>query len=118
MEVHDWSKYCMPLYFAGNVFDPDLGSCLAGDFDQGSQDPMLQAFFNCTVFHNILEGSTKHGHHEGISLLGNSDSSLAIKTILYNGPPSKMRVEHWLTTMLKQLQQKQAIKEMKTMKAL
>ena len=64
LEEHDWSKYCMPLYFAGNVFDPDLGTCLAGAFDQGSRDPMLEAFFNCTVFHNILEGSTKDGHHQ------------------------------------------------------
>ena len=93
LEVHDWSKFCMPLYFAGDIYDPDLGSCLAGEFKRDSKDPMLQAFFNCVAIHNILEGSTKDGHHEGIRVLGTSTaSSKAIVQILDNGTPTEMRV--------------------------
>ena len=82
----------MPLYFAGDIYDPDLGSCLAGEFKRDSKDPMLQAFFNCVAIHNILEGSTKDGHHEGIRVLVPSTSSSAIAEILSNGLPTEMRV--------------------------
>ena len=91
IDLHDWSKFYMPLWFAGNVFDKDLGF-LAGEFKPKSQDPMLKSFFHSAVFHNILEGSTAHGHHEAIESLGSSESSLAIKKILKNGTPSKMRI--------------------------
>jgi len=92
LQVHDWSKECMPLDFAGDIDDPDLGSKLAGEFKPNSKDTMLQAFFNCAAIHNILEGSTKDGHHEGIRLLGSSKSSCAIVNILSNGLPTRMRV--------------------------
>ena len=75
----------MPLYFAGDIEDPDLGSRLAGEFKPNSKDPMLQAFLNCVAIHNILEGSIKDGHHEGIRVLVPSTSSSAIAEVLSNG---------------------------------
>ena len=54
---------------------------------------MLQDFLNCVAIHNILEGSIKDGHHEGIRVLETSTSSSnAIVQILDNGTPTEMRV--------------------------
>ena len=43
--VHDWSKLCMPLYFAGDIEDPDLGSRLAGEFKPDSTSVSYVARF-------------------------------------------------------------------------
>ena len=45
LEVHDWSKFCMPLYFAGDIEDPDLGSRLAGEFKPDSTSVSYVARF-------------------------------------------------------------------------
>ena len=54
--------------------------------------PMLQDFLNCVAIHNILEGSIKYGHHEGIRVLVPSTSSSAIAEVLSNGLLTEMRV--------------------------
>ena len=90
LRAHDWSKLCMPAYFAGSLFDKDLGSTLA-DF-KNQQDPMLKGFFDCVVLHNLLEGSTAVGHHAAAALVGNSASSVELKSILENGKPDKLHV--------------------------
>ena len=53
---------------------------------------MLQDFLNCVAIHNILEGSIKDGHHEGIRVLVPSTSSSAIAEVLSNGLLTEMRV--------------------------
>ena len=53
---------------------------------------MLQDFLNCVAIHNILEGSIKDGHHEGIMVLVPSTSSSAIAEVLSNGLLTEMRV--------------------------
>merc|ERR1719311_90940 len=90
--MHDWSKLCLPAFFAGSAYDPDLGATLA-DFKDAT-DPLLQGFFDAVVLHNLLEGSTSDGHHAAsVSLLGSGDdNSDRIRRVLEDGHPGPLRV--------------------------
>jgi len=88
---HDWSKRCLPAFFIGNVYDPDLGATLA-DFKDRT-DPLLKGFFDAVVFHNLLEGSSSDGHHAAsVILLGSCPNSHRIRELLEDGDPGPWRV--------------------------
>jgi len=88
--THDWSKRCLPAFFIGNVYDPDLGATLANFRD--STDPLLKGFFDAVVFHNLLEGSSSDGHHAAVNLLGSCPNSDRIRELLEDGDPGPCRV--------------------------
>jgi len=89
--THDWSKRCLPAFFSGSVYDPDLGATLV-DFKDGT-DPLLKGFFDAVVLHNLLEGSSSDGHHAaGVNLLGSCPNSDRIRELLDDGDPGPCRV--------------------------
>ena len=91
VKIHDWSKFLMPLCWTSPAPDHLLGFSPAFS-QQGRESGTLQNFFDLVVVHELLEGSSKFGHHlKARSHVKDASGQNMLELLDNDGPCDKVR---------------------------